>query len=44
LTITLNNNSVNVQIWTTIDTGTDASWSGISTGTDATWIEVDTAA
>jgi hypothetical protein len=44
LTITLNNNSVNVQIWTTIDTGTDASWSGISTGTDATWNEVDTAA
>jgi hypothetical protein len=33
LTVTLNNNSVNVQIWKVINTGTDA-----------TWIEVDTAA
>ena len=42
LTVTLNN--INIQSWTYIDTGTDATWSGIDTGTDATWNEVDTAA
>jgi hypothetical protein len=31
LTITLNNNSVNVQIWTVINTGTDATWNEVDT-------------
>jgi hypothetical protein len=31
LTVTLNNNSVNVQIWTVINTGTDATWTEIDT-------------
>ena len=31
LTVTLNNNSVNVQIWTVINTGTDATWNEVDT-------------
>ena len=42
LTIALNNNNVNVQVWTIINTGTDANWSGINTGTDAAWTNIDT--
>jgi len=42
--LTMRLNSINVQNWQYIDTGTEASWSGISTGNQATWINVDTAA
>ena len=31
LTVTLNNNSINVQIWTVINTGTDATWNEVDT-------------
>jgi hypothetical protein len=42
--LTLSLNSVNIQIWTEVDTGTPVNYTEVNTGTDATWIEVDTAA
>lgn len=42
--LTLSLNSVNIQIWTEVDTGTSVNYTEVNTGTDATWIEVDTAA
>jgi len=42
--LTLSLNSVNIQIWTEVNTGTSVNYTEVNTGTDATWIEVDTAA
>jgi hypothetical protein len=42
--LTLSLNSINIQIWTEVNTGTSVNYTEVNTGTDATWIEVDTAA